>query len=84
MDQQIVSVAAGIVYAAIGAAIGGASVVVVVALVLNSILKSPVLIKALESLADSFPAATRDLLLKAGTLLVEADDGIPEESKTAQ
>ena len=64
-----------------GITVGG-SVLLTVTLVVRFILKSPILITAMENLANSWPAPTREGLHDTGKLLQEIADGVPASTKT--
>lgn len=70
-----------IVYGLIGALIGGASVMAAILISVRSVLASPVIIKALEGLAGSFPSETKELINMLGKLLTEISDGVPVDQK---
>lgn len=54
-----------------------------VALLIRNVAKSPALVAAIESLANSVPVETRELIYDAAKLAEEATDGIPASSKGA-
>lgn len=79
----VVGAGAQLLYVMIGALAGGVGAVGTMLLGVRFVLNSPVLIKAMESLANSFPPDMKDLINSLGELLIEATDDIPHEEKDA-
>lgn len=79
--QGTVSAAAAILYMVIAFLLGGGSVLATVTLLARQILKSPVLIKFLEHLANSASPELLSAVNATAELVDEVTDGVPYEDK---
>lgn len=80
-NVAVVSEVSGIAYMALGAILGGGGLLIGLLILVRSIMSSPVLITALENLASSWPAPTRELIHDVGYIAAEATDGVPYADK---
>lgn len=78
---EIIGAGATLVYVVIGALAGGVGAIGAMLLGVRFVLNSPVLIAAMENLANSFPPDVKDLIHDLGALLKEVADDIPYEDK---
>lgn len=81
MGSELVSSAAALLYAVISFLLGGGTMLAAIVLLANLILKSPVLIKALEHLANSANPELLKALYAASQVVEEVTDEIPYEDK---
>lgn len=81
MNQDVIREAAGTFYVIIAFLLGGGTAVVAVGMFANAILKSPVLIKVIESLAKNVDPALLASLNATAKVLDEATDQIPAADK---
>jgi hypothetical protein len=76
-----VGATAQLVYVLLGALAGGLGAVGAMLMGVRFVLNSPVLIHAMENLANSFPPEMKDLINSLGELLLEATDDVPYSDK---
>lgn len=81
MGSELVSSAAALLYAVISFLLGGGTMLAAIVLLANLILKSPVLIKALEHLANSANPELLKALYAASQVVEEVTDEVPYEDK---
>ena len=77
MGNEVVGAGASLLYVIVGALVGGGGAIVAALLGVRFVLNSPVIIKALEALASSFPPELKELVLGMGKLLTEIADDVP-------
>lgn len=82
-NQQLVRDAAVIAYVLIAFLTGGGTVIAAIALLVNQILKSPVLVTALENLARSAHPDLLKALNVSAKLVEEVTDDTPYTDKIA-
>lgn len=78
---EVIGAGATLVYVVIGALAGGVGAIGAMLLGVRFVLNSPVLIAAMENLANSFPSDVKDLIHDLGALLKEVADDVPYSDK---
>lgn len=81
-NPEVVGAGSMALYMFLSFVAGGGTVLAAVGLLSRQILNSPVLIRFLETLADSLSGEWKDALLNTGKVIVEATDNVPAESKS--
>ncbi len=77
----VIGASATLLYVLIGALAGGVGAVGAALVGVRFVLNSPILIAAMENLANSFPPEMKDLVHELGQLLKEIADDVPYAEK---